>query len=281
MICRIGGHWLYSNRKWLNPAEISGRLVLEKNYDFLESIFPKLLAQSKAAFLAHLSEETASVYESECNLQNICQTTASSFSKVCGQQFNPANLRPCRAEGQKDKLSNLDTSCGESLINYKRRRHEDRPQALSALGSVLSNTASGVQGPAEVSLLHAETAHGHCRMHLAVVRRRAGEPRPFAADDRHTDAKTAAAFIAPTTVLSSNDPADAARKAPCATGCGKTSELLCANVQCFQRGQLTGPAVPVQLAEPLEGLAARMMRQPNSTRGGRDEPPTSYARCVG
>ena len=104
-------------------------------------------------------------------------------------------------------------------------------------------------------------------MHLAVVRRRAGEPRPFAADDRHTDAKTAAAFIAPTTVLSSNDPADAARKAPCATGCGKTSELLCANVQCFQRGQLTGPAVPVQLAEPLEGLAARMMRQPNSTRG--------------
>eukprot|EP00291_Cryptomonas_curvata_P023007 CAMPEP_0172170972 /NCGR_PEP_ID=MMETSP1050-20130122/11626_1 /TAXON_ID=233186 /ORGANISM="Cryptomonas curvata, Strain CCAP979/52" /LENGTH=428 /DNA_ID=CAMNT_0012842337 /DNA_START=180 /DNA_END=1462 /DNA_ORIENTATION=- len=69
-IARAAGNWLFSNRRWLSPANPSERSLLENNYDTLCHLHPEFGACSKDDFLAHLTEATGAWAEiiSDCIL---------------------------------------------------------------------------------------------------------------------------------------------------------------------------------------------------------------------
>jgi hypothetical protein len=70
MLGSAAGNWLYSNRRWLSPADPSEKSILETNYDKLCSLHPEFRACSKECFLSHLFEVTSawSKIMSDCSL---------------------------------------------------------------------------------------------------------------------------------------------------------------------------------------------------------------------
>ena len=57
---RSAGHWLFSNRRWLDPQDPSERQILEFNYSTLCASYPVFAHCSKKTFIDCLTRVTAS-----------------------------------------------------------------------------------------------------------------------------------------------------------------------------------------------------------------------------
>ena len=57
---RSAGHWLFSNRRWLDPEDPSERQILEFNYSALCTSYPAFANCSKKTFIDCLTGVTAS-----------------------------------------------------------------------------------------------------------------------------------------------------------------------------------------------------------------------------
>jgi len=138
--CSVTGNWLFSNRRWLCPADPSDRCLLEANYDKLCSLHPEFSACSKEDFLEHLTEVTSAWAKimSDCRLR----------------PTNPGDLSGSAAESEIHK--EIEDFQKETLRTFVMKRR--RPSAED--GSSRPKTAHR-ESPSDSSWLGCMQDGGH------------------------------------------------------------------------------------------------------------------------